>query len=166
MSWKKRSGSFRLPAASSLRHQATLNSSDGLILPQAWGAHNCANSFDFIAEYEMVAVVDGPDSSSTFRHATVRSAQFLNAQAEANAFAFAHPTSRQATPSRTHRQANLSEAVDKVVSYRRIAQGLGAEPGDCAWPLPTRSVKQSLRPQSSLGRQPISVERNARLLSL
>lgn len=84
VSWKKRSGHFRLPAASSLGLQATLSSSDGLIVPQAQGAHNCANSFDFIAEFEMVAA--GSDSSC--RHPTALPAQFASTEAEATALPF------------------------------------------------------------------------------
>jgi hypothetical protein len=59
----------------------------------------------------MVAAVDSPDGASTFPHATVRSAQFLNAQAEANAFAFAHPTSRIQL---VEREDGLSKAAQQV----------------------------------------------------
>ncbi len=59
----------------------------------------------------MVTVVDGPDGSSTFRHATARSAQFLNAHAEANAFAFAHPASRIQL---VEREDGLSRAAQQV----------------------------------------------------
>jgi hypothetical protein len=86
VSWKKRSGHFRLPAASSLGLQATLSSSDGLIVSQAQGAHNCANSFDFIAEFEMVEA--GSDSSSPCRHPTALPAQFASTEAEATALPF------------------------------------------------------------------------------
>lgn len=47
------------PAISLLKLQATLCSSDGLILPSDVCAHNCRNNFDFIAVYEIVGALKG-----------------------------------------------------------------------------------------------------------
>ncbi|MFJ1312082.1 hypothetical protein [Agrobacterium sp. P15N1-A] len=47
------------PAISLLKLQATLCSSDRLILPSDVSAHNCRNNFDFIAVYEIVGALKG-----------------------------------------------------------------------------------------------------------
>lgn len=46
------------PAISLLKLQATLCSSDRLILPPDVSAHNCRNNFEFIAVYEIVCAVE------------------------------------------------------------------------------------------------------------
>jgi hypothetical protein len=47
------------PAISILKLQATLCSSDGLILPSDASAHNCRNDFEFVAVYEIVGSLKG-----------------------------------------------------------------------------------------------------------